>query len=247
MVSVIEGIQLTRPAAIYNPDLDVPPNLWKPDELLRFYLVRQDEEQSSEKLLSDHSTLLQNAWLTIKFWAMSMACAKVSILLFLRRIMGVSRAVRITLNVVAVGVICSAAALILYTIFSCWPISYFWDKSIEGGWCVQNYQLRTQLKLSASLGLLSDLIMLLIPMPTVWALNMGRQRKIAITIILCIGGMYVSTLNILYRYQFSPWSSACIISLVRLIQFSQFDRTHVSSNYSTQPRIVLLYLAHRKP
>lgn len=126
------------------------------------------------------------SWLVIKFWALSMGCVKISILLFLNHLLGTTRRMRMTL--LAVGVFCIAWALVtfVYSFFFCSPVSYYWDKTIKGH-CISDNHFRIGAMVIALLSLATDLIILIIPIPTVWRLQMRTKQKVAVTIILCLG------------------------------------------------------------
>lgn len=120
-----------------------------------------------------------------------MACAKLSIIFFLRHLLGVTKGMRVTLDIMAVLVVCWSAVPFFYTIFFCSPVSYYWDKTIEGGWCVDNNLYMMESIIVGVLALVSDLVILAIPMPAIWKLQIKLKKKLAITGILCVGGMYV--------------------------------------------------------
>lgn len=118
-----------------------------------------------------------------------MACAKISIILFLRRLLGVTKTLRVTFDIMAVLVVCWAAVPFFYTIFFCNPVAYYWDKTIEGGSCVDNDKYMLESIIVGVLALVSDIIILIIPMPSIWRLQIKTKQKIAVTSILCVGGM----------------------------------------------------------
>ena len=70
-------------------------------------------------------------------------------------------------------------------IFECTPISYFWTRT-GNGHCVNVTLL---LYFSASLTVLADISILLLPMPIVWNLQMKRSKKIGVMGIFLLGGL----------------------------------------------------------
>lgn len=129
------------------------------------------------------------SWLIVKFWATSMACVKVSICLFLKHLMGTTTRMVVTLYVVAACCVCWACVPFFYTIFFCDPVAYYWDKTIEGGWCVDNDLYIAESIAVGVLSLATDLIILIIPIPSVWSLKIKIKQKIAVTSILGVGAM----------------------------------------------------------
>ncbi|KND87613.1 hypothetical protein TOPH_07738 [Tolypocladium ophioglossoides CBS 100239] len=162
------------------------------------------------------------SWLVIKFWSSSMICAKLSIILFLRRVIGVRRAVRMALDFMAVAVVIWGLSNFFYTIFFCQPVAYYWDRTIPGGRCVGNHVYMIESKLIASIAVVMDFIILLIPMPTVWNLQIKTKRKIAISSILGVGVV------------------VCIFSLLRAVQFGYFDTANLSTSSNLEGLWTLL-------
>ncbi|OAQ60318.1 hypothetical protein VFPPC_10736 [Pochonia chlamydosporia 170] len=152
------------------------------------------------------------SWLVIKFWSASMIFAKLAIILFLRRVVGIQRPARIALDILAVLVVIWGSSNFFYTIWFCKPVAYYWDRTIQGGWCVDNELYMIESKIIASTAVVMDVIMLAIPIPTIWHLQIRLRQKIGITFILCIGVV------------------VCVFSLLRAVQFSQFNTANLSTS-----------------
>ncbi|KAM3513028.1 hypothetical protein MY11210_003333 [Beauveria gryllotalpidicola] len=152
------------------------------------------------------------SFLVPKFWASSTACCKVAIILFLRRVVGFTRSINATLVVVAVVSVLWALAAILFSTFACMPVSYYWDKSGHDGHCLPRHHFLTGNIIFAALNMLLDIIILVIPMPTLWKSQMRNKQKVAMTGVLSIG-LFV-----------------CIFSLLRVVQFFYFDLEHISTS-----------------
>lgn len=116
-----------------------------------------------------------------------MIFAKLAIILFLRRVVGIQRPARIALDILAVLVVIWGSSNFFYTIWFCKPVAYYWDRTIQGGWCVDNELYMIESKIIASTAVVMDVIMLAIPIPTIWHLQIRLKQKIGITFILCIG------------------------------------------------------------
>lgn len=72
-------------------------------------------------------------------------------------------------------------------IFSCVPVAYFWDKSLKtGGWCLNEYALFHSF---TSLNIVTDIIVLVLPIPYILKLQMRTARKVAIIGILLLGSL----------------------------------------------------------
>jgi len=75
--------------------------------------------------------------------------------------------------------------LIFAIIFSCHPVQYYWDKSIPGGTCININSLSYGI---TGAGFITDLMVLLLPLPSLWNLQMQSSRKLAIMGIFVLGG-----------------------------------------------------------
>ncbi|KAJ5538181.1 hypothetical protein N7513_006132 [Penicillium frequentans] len=111
---------------------------------------------------------------------------KVSILMFLRRLESRSRVVNILIWT-SLGVIASLFIAVLFVdIFQCHPITYNWDLTIKGGKCIDQGAFYVS---TAALNLFTDLMVISIPIIITWHLQMPLRRKIAVCLILCLGGV----------------------------------------------------------
>ena len=71
-------------------------------------------------------------------------------------------------------------------LFQCHPIAFYWDLTIPNGRC----ENQTIIFLAtASLNLFLDVIIVLMPIPVVWSLQMSTLRKVAVTAIFGMGIM----------------------------------------------------------
>jgi hypothetical protein len=70
-------------------------------------------------------------------------------------------------------------------VFTCYPIEGFWDRSIKAN--CQNQQLGVYL--NAGGNLVTDICIILLPIPSLWHLNLPKSQKWAILGIFGIGMM----------------------------------------------------------
>ncbi len=91
------------------------------------------------------------------------------------------------LTVVAVASVLWALGAIFFSTFTCKPVSFYWDKSGHNGHCLKRHHYKTGNIVIAVVGMLTDIIILVIPMPTLWKSQMRRKQKIAMTGVLGIG------------------------------------------------------------
>ena len=77
-------------------------------------------------------------------------------------------------------------AVLFVDIFQCRPVAYVYDTSIPGGQCIDQGGFYVS---TAALNLFTDCVVLSIPIIITWGLQMPLRRKIAVCIILCLGGV----------------------------------------------------------
>ncbi|KAK8053051.1 hypothetical protein PG996_012352 [Apiospora saccharicola] len=95
--------------------------------------------------------------------------------------------------IMAISVLWALVSICLLA-FSCAPIAAFWDKSIP------NFTCNFSTGLVASVGnIITDFVILILPIPVVLGLNMGTAQKVATLGIFAVG------------------SFACVVSILRLV------------------------------
>lgn len=113
--------------------------------------------------------------------------AKLSILHLYNRLFNVEQALRFAIiGTYAVNVAWAVAFFSGY-IFKCWPISNYWLTENNEGNCLPssfNYAF-------AFSNVMLDTIILVMPLPIVWKLNMAWRQKIAVTGIFLLGSIVV--------------------------------------------------------
>ena len=79
-------------------------------------------------------------------------------------------------------------AVLMEAVVLCRPIAYAWDKSIEGtcGNATKAYEA------VGILNLFIDIAIIILPMPSLWRLQLPFAKKVGLTAIFGIGFMYVS-------------------------------------------------------
>lgn len=121
-------------------------------------------------------------------WPPGMLCAKISILMYYKAIFGTSRKFRWSCYAVAALNIAYLGATTLVHIFWCSPVgaAYGIKKPGVKAVCIDGY--KTDLAIGA-LNLLTDILILALPMPMLYKLRLSRGRKIALVAIFGIGAL----------------------------------------------------------
>ena len=136
---------------------------------------------------------------------------------------------------VGVFVICWGITYEFINIFQCVPIRSLWDPTVKGR-CL-NYGSTS---LSASLlNVATDFVILALPLPLIWKLQIAKDKKWALTGTFAIGCRYVRKIDIFIyssSLNFSPCEkhaiadcsilqSACIVSIIRLAYIQSVGST----------------------
>lgn len=129
-------------------------------------------------------------------WVAPIPMIKISILLLYMRIFGRLRYFKVIAYIIGIFSICWAIMAIMVASLQCRPIQYIWDKSIEGT-CIDTTLF---FKLGSAPNVLTDFVLLVLPLPAVWSLQTTTAQKLSLTATFLLGSL------------------TCIISFVRLIQ-----------------------------
>ena len=78
----------------------------------------------------------------------------------------------------------NAVAWLVPTIVVCHPISAYWDPEGHQGRCINYNVFGTWISLP---NILSDLILMGLPMPVLWLLNMSTAKKLGVIATLAVG------------------------------------------------------------
>ena len=70
-------------------------------------------------------------------------------------------------------------------IFQCTPIAFFWDPTIPGGHCIN---ISAFFRFANIANLLTDILILVMPIPIVWTLRLDRHKKIGVCGLFLLGG-----------------------------------------------------------
>ena len=117
------------------------------------------------------------AWMII--YGLSIALSKCAILLLYIRVFTTDkRAFTITAYIVGAVIVAAGIANTFIAILQCNPQSFAWNKSIKGGTCIN---VITWARYMAIPNVVTGAVMLIMPLPLVWRLNVSIAAKIALT------------------------------------------------------------------
>ncbi|KAK3170138.1 hypothetical protein OEA41_009524 [Lepraria neglecta] len=161
--------------------------------------------------LSDIVNFAKTDWASQIIFAAAITMTKLSLLFFYHRIFPVRKftIISIITGIVMVG---WCIALIFSVIFGCKPVGYFWDKTIQGGHCINENVLSYGI---TAANIATDIIVLVLPIPWLWNLQMRTSKKLALSGIFVLG------------------SFVCIAGIVRiplLLELKEYDVTWTITN-----------------
>ncbi|KAJ4314373.1 hypothetical protein N0V94_006475 [Neodidymelliopsis sp. IMI 364377] len=160
------------------------------------------------------SEILKYLYLSIIFYNVSLTITKISILLQYHRIFTL-REMRIPVYVALALVSAWGVALLFTSIFSCVPVDAYWQITEQStAKCVNRMALWYT---NASVNIVTDLLVAIIPVPGLWGLQIPKRQKIALLGILTIG-----------------WF-VCIVSVIRLYALTVFARHQDDTTYYSAP------------
>ncbi|CAF9936255.1 hypothetical protein IMSHALPRED_010522 [Imshaugia aleurites] len=135
--------------------------------------LTQMQEQSDSTILGQSYM----AWLIL--YGLSIALSKCAILLLYVRVFTTSNKF-FTSSVCLMGfvIIATGAANTFVAIFQCSPVAYEWNKSIQGGKCIDQVAFARYMAIP---NVVTGAIMLAMPLPLSWKLNLTTSARIALT------------------------------------------------------------------
>lgn len=128
--------------------------------------------------------VLRTWWVAQMTYKMSLQATKVSLLLFYMRIFHhIAWFKKISLALIAFLVIYLIATTIT-SIVQCSPVAFAWDPTIDDGTCID---LAKFFIFNGVVALLTDLLVLVLPLPLVWGLQLPFSQKLALIPVFGIG------------------------------------------------------------
>lgn len=108
---------------------------------------------------------------------------KSSVLFFLLRLGGHDTAVRRSIYLLNTVNLMLLVSVFMASIFTCVPISKYWNPSMDGHCNRQDLQYI----ITSSITVITDVLVMIIPVKLVVGLQMTKRTKISLITVLCIG------------------------------------------------------------
>ncbi len=119
-----------------------------------------------------------------------LALVKSSVLIFLLRLFGQKNGVRRFIIGLNIANVLQMIGIFFAITFQCFPIAFNWDPTVRGGHCVNRSILYPS---TAALNILTDLMILGLPLWIFVELKIPRRSKIGLLFVFLLGFLYVLT------------------------------------------------------
>lgn len=132
--------------------------------------------------LEENEILLKIIYALLQFLLASYAATRFSILALYLRIFS-DRKLRTAIWALTAFVALQWLGFAITSVFQCIPVYHFWDRAVEGT-CVDVDKFYRSV---TPFNLVVDIVLVLMPLPTVWQLKATNTRKWALTLLFGIG------------------------------------------------------------
>lgn len=131
------------------------------------------------------SNAFQSSYAATIFYAPMALSVKLALLLIIIRVFGAvhKKTLRGIYVLIAINVLYYVSGVFI-KIFICWPIPAYWLS--QPGKCMDQSAIITA---DAIISVISDLVILVLPTPLTWSLQVSKKRRLRITGMLCAGGI----------------------------------------------------------
>lgn len=123
---------------------------------------------------------------SIWIYSVAVVLPKMSILCLYLRIF-VRKPQRITCYVLMGVLITHMISTVFAATFECTPVAHLWDKTIAG----HCFDAVAFYRIASLPNIITDVIMLFLPMPMIWHLKLSTARRISLTFVFLTGSMLV--------------------------------------------------------
>lgn len=149
-------------------------------------------------------TRLQALWGTIPLYNVAIIFCKLSIAVQYYRVFRTPALQRLLQGVFVFLVIYGLWA-VLGTIFTCYPVSKYWDFTVQGGKCLDRNAITYA---NAGINIATDVVLLAIPIPLLKNLQISRKQKYILMGVFFCGAfataMSIIRLKALYEIGIAP-------------------------------------------
>ena len=151
---------------------------------------------------------------------MTLLFSKVSILLFYKRLFGVQKYFRWALYITMAFVVAYCGICSLAVIFKCYPMAASWStKPHPDAHCLNMTVLHNVI---GAFNVVSDVLILLLPFPILWRLQMPLAKKLGTSAIIATGSLCIILFceAVSYQRKLTRVYSVCVAAIIRWVLIS---------------------------
>ena len=119
-------------------------------------------------------------------------------------------------------------AIQVTAIVQCLPIRYYWQRTGQG-YCIHLIRFNIAL---ASINLVTDVAVLILPIPAIWRLQLPKSKKIGLSAVFLAGLLYVVSSSVFEMHKGERNTdfirSVCIASVIRLKTLTGIDAKDIT-------------------
>ncbi|KAH8881221.1 hypothetical protein GQ53DRAFT_848384 [Thozetella sp. PMI_491] len=145
---------------------------------------------------ADGEVLLRYFWIVQMLYIFIQVFTKIAILLLLGRVFP-TRGFQLIIKIGSALLVLHGVIFFFIDAFQCVPVSSIWDRTITAKRCVDITALGYA---GAVFSIVEDLLLLLIPVPWVWGLQMNTRKRIGVLVLFSLGSFATVTSMIRLKY-----------------------------------------------
>ncbi|KAF2867495.1 hypothetical protein BDV95DRAFT_445818, partial [Massariosphaeria phaeospora] len=126
----------------------------------------------------------QTSYAATIFYAPMALFVKLSLLTIIARVFSPYRKTVYGIYTLAVLLLCYYISQLVVKVRICWPISAYWEG--DASKCLDQAAI---IMADSITSLISDLVILVLPLPLTWSLQLPKKKKIRVAGMLCVGGL----------------------------------------------------------
>ena len=119
-------------------------------------------------------------------YSIILSLVKISLILLYRRLFAASAGFQMATTIYIIILTMAGIGGVFSTIFMCAPVNAFWDKTIASATCLNAQEVFFGWTI---VGLVTDLVTLVFPMPLIWQMTLPLRQKLFLSIVFFMGGM----------------------------------------------------------
>lgn len=160
------------------------------------------------------SSIIYPVYVSEILYVAALALTKASLVFMYLRIFSAYQPFRLASYVMLGFIALPSLIIILVTVLSCRPISYFWNRDLQGH-CLDVTALAYT---NSAFAVVQDILLIVLPVFMLWNLNMNRRKKWLIALMFAVGSLglvatvvRLSTLHVFGNLEDPTWDYVPVV------------------------------------